>query len=197
MAVGDIYQADVIQQMQGVTMVNVFHFEQTAESNLAGGAEQALATAIRDDLLPGWKSWTSEQLDFIASRIIRIQPPDVFPTVFPFTDESGEILGDPLQTTKAALATWYTDRNDGRGRGRSYFPGVPESVVRGGNWVNIFHGNFRNFVDVFRTPIQPTGDPGAFQHGVWSRVQLQFNRTVWGEARARVAQQRSRQSTPL
>ena len=131
---------------------------------------------------------------FDGFRIRTISPNDPIAKSFSIPAKVGDIAGDPLPTNKTALAAWYTARTDKSGRGNTYFMGVPEGVVRQGNWIALFHANFVAFCDRFKAIFQDAGDSATFNHGVWSTKELEFNQTTEVAARTRLGQQRSRQA---
>lgn len=197
MASGDVWKIDIVQSLQGIQGVNVFYWQQVGETNDPGGDKQSILTTFREEILPEWKVWASEELLFDGMRIQRWVPKELLPSVIPFSDDTGQVPQQPLQSTKAGLMAVSTLRVDQSGRGRSYFMGVPETSVVGSQWNLVQYGPFDAFVKKFNAPINFSGDTATYLHGIWSEKNNEFNPEFLTVARARIYQRRSRQAVGL
>jgi len=197
MANGDIWKVDVVQNLQGVSGVNVFYFEQIQDTNNPQGDILSLAGALTTDLLNLWKIWASDQLNFNGYRIQKWIPKATFPSIITLAGETGQVAGDPLPTTKAALATVYSVRTDRSGIGRNYYMGVPESSTTRGVWKTAEFGPFKNFITKLDGSLQEVGDTASYKLGVYSQKNLEFNQEFDVQPRSAMFQQRSRQATAL
>ena len=197
MSSGDIWKVDTVYQQQGVNAVNVFYWRQIGDTNDPAGDEASVAKAWFDTLKVPWTGILSDKVSFLGLRIQKWDPKALLPTISPLSNVAGDELGDPLQSTKAALVAVYTDRHDRSGRGRHYFMGIPEESVETNQFTFLGHLGFKQFVTALEGPIQASGDTAEFRMGVWSTKESEFNQSVNMEAKPTIYQQRSRQAEGL
>lgn len=125
MAVGDVYQAVVVQELDNQTLLNVLYYDAVTEPSNPSG----LAAAINDTLLPLWTPFLNDDLHFVRIDVSKILP---LPRSFLLslaTVASGQLLTTALPTSVAVTITKQTPFAGRSFRGRWYLGGVDQSLV--------------------------------------------------------------------
>lgn len=166
MAVNDVYQVRVLQNVGSEITMNVLHFrEMTAETVAEFPAEQVAAAAHA--IFTGIKANMSDDW-----RVVQIEARRVLPTFdIPFTRVLGaadaiigEDLGQIIPSASALVVSLYSVTATKAGRGRLFIPGLPESAQNEGQLTEAAHTNFDTWADSWLvTPSTPVGG----NDGVW------------------------------
>lgn len=126
MATGHMWQLEVRGRLFEQQTINVLHYVELLP-NPAGTAED-LALTFRTNVMPSWYDAVSTEWKHVGVRAQKVWPDlgpfDQIPGIAPF---QGELLGDALPSTVAAVFTKRTDTPRARGRGRTYIAGLPET----------------------------------------------------------------------
>lgn len=126
MAIGDIYQVNIVGRLHGQTTINTFHY---AENQVgAGSAEAALLTLFNAGVVSELKNACSAEWELITTTAQQIRP---LPPLLPVDDNTaagpGAVAGESLPTSVAVVVTKRTGFAGRAFRGRCYFAGVPVS----------------------------------------------------------------------
>lgn len=129
MALGDVYQLNVVHILNGRETVNVFYYLETKASVLG---EYNLAGIICTEFFagvyaPSWQPHYTER-----GRLTALWCKRIFPTVgtanaVPYVDEPGSLGGDSCPNNAAALISFITAVSSANYRRRTYFSGLAES----------------------------------------------------------------------
>lgn len=189
MPLNDVYQAAIKMNAKGQKVVNVLHFQQTsADGPIVPNKD--LCLAIEEDLLPLYQLCASNDMNFEAVTAHKVVPAIGGSYVHP-VGIAGLVAEDMLPSNSAALATLYSATLTRQGRGRIFFPAIPDTLANDGRLVNSASGVFVDFCTALQGSIQAAAG-ATFICGVWSKAGNAFHQYVYHELRARLATLRSR-----
>jgi hypothetical protein len=129
MAVNDLYEAAVIQNMHAQECVNVLHYRVASMSGAPSSTEvaQALSTWIGINIVGPMKAFQSSALVHNGVRVQRIQPLPRTAGVYNATANGlGAVADLSLASHTAAVITKTTEFVGRAYRGRIYVAGVPQ-----------------------------------------------------------------------
>jgi len=143
MAVGDIHQVTVVQELHSQTVLNVFHYRITAVG--VGNADANLLAAFLAGPWTQMKTALSDELEFVKNISQRILPsPPLVGVDDPTASGNGDVAGGSLPTSVAAVVTKRTANAGRRYRGRTFLAGVPISHEEDSKIANAFMGLYQN-----------------------------------------------------
>ena len=162
---GDVYSASSRFSIKGEKTVNVLHFSQTSADG-SGPVNQELADAILQDIWPSYKALLSNDCTLQNISVYKIAPA-VGGSILVNVAEAGGVAVDTIPPNACVVATLYTDHFTGRGRGRIFMSGIPDSHVDGGRIVNASAALYVTFLNTLKAPIA-FGSGVSFVPSVWS-----------------------------
>lgn len=134
MALNDIYRVSIEGELDGQLCVVTGHYAET----LAGTeTPDILSSSIAGSVQAQWRlsmlPLLSVSYEYHRTVVNQIQPVvGVHSFVVPDAPSFGQVVGDSLPGTVAVVVTKITLTPGRSGRGRSYIPGIPESISVGG-----------------------------------------------------------------
>lgn len=134
MAVNDIYQVQVYQNVGSEITMNVFHLR---EKVAATNQEDAITTAIQyAAVLYGlWAELLSDDWRVTIIKARRVEPSGGIPGTIVFGGAEaivGQLESEIVPSQAAILISLYSGTPDRTGRGRQYIPGCAESIQNEG-----------------------------------------------------------------
>lgn len=195
MAVNDVYELVQSYRVRGEWCENVFHYkEKTAETDPIPAENLALGwdTTIKPLLV----ALLSDEVIFACVYARRIAPtPGIAFTVL--QTDAGAVASEAIPTTSAPIITWYTNTISRRGRGRNYFPGLPESMQNSGSLTAAALTDWQGHADDMEIDLAAGGGgTGVWELAVWSELAATAQIVVAGIARSNLASMRSRRQKP-
>lgn len=172
MALNDVYQVQVYQNVGSELTMNVFHLrESVAETGAGVGADNAIQVAY--DLYTLWAAMLSVDWRVTQIKARRVSPGGGVPRMIVFGGAEaivGEVEGDIVPSAAAVLVSLYTDTPDRTGRGRQYIPGLPSPSQNEGQLTEaVYAANasaLEGFYEGEQTPITAvTGKYRFIVHG--------------------------------
>jgi len=125
MAIDDVYELTVTTNVDQELCNQVFHYKQLA-SNGPLDPIAALKNTWVTTMLPLFRAPLSNQAAVETLRIRKIAPSVGGSALF-LIDEEGDINDEALPPNSAVIVALYSDTYTKHGRGRSHFPGYPET----------------------------------------------------------------------
>lgn len=195
MALNDVMEAVVSARVKGEYVQNVFHLKETTASTDPIPAK-ALAEAIQAVWLPDWAALVSTDVEFACCYVRRIKPaPGVAYTLL--LTNVGAVASDAVPTGSALIVTWYSGLASKRGRGRTYFAGLPEEAQDAGLLAAAVVGDWEDLADLIATIlVAQGGGVGAWELGVYSEVNAAIADTIARSVRTNLGSMRSRRQRP-
>jgi len=141
----------------------------------------------------------SNEASIISVYVRRVAPTAGVPLLLIFGSVTypnivGTVVSEAVPSTSAAVWSWYTALASGRGRGRTYIPGIPESHQDGG-YLTGAAMTIHNaaILDWYTDPWVPTtSGTGEWELVVWSRLNLSAQDITWGVAHTNLGTIRNR-----
>ncbi len=126
---GDVYQLNVVQKLNGREISNVFYYLETLVTILTPAvvAVELCGEFFTAIYVPNWKPHFTVRGELTAIWCNRIFPTAGTPQAVPFVSEPGDVLGDSCPNNAAALISFITAVASANYRRRTYFSGIPES----------------------------------------------------------------------
>ena len=169
MAVGDIYNLVIDQQLHNTAIANVFHFEQTVDGD--GEDELNLMRGFEEQLFPDWRNFCSDQWSVACMRARRVSGSGVFPEeLYLPTGAVGNLAEEALPANCVLCCTWYSETFNKSGRGRTYFSGIGMPQESENTWTRGLIVLFNMFGDKFVAPITDTMTGAVFTSVLWTGV---------------------------
>lgn len=195
MAVADIYELTQSYRVRGEWCENVLHFrEKTAETDPIPAENLALGWDI--SIKPDLVALLSDEVILACVYARRISPtPGIAFTVL--QTDVGIVASEAVPSLAAVITTWYTGTFTGRGRGRTYWPGLPESMQNSGSLTAAALTNWQALADLLEIDLAAGGGgTGVWELCVWSQASLTAAIVLAGIARSNMASMRSRRQKP-
>lgn len=203
MAVGDVYRAEIHQNVGSEPTMNVLHVRETVSNT---GDENAVAEQVTEiivDLYRAIAACMSEDWRVVMINCHKIQPTTGIPSSLVFGGAEaivGEIEDQIIPSQCAVLVSLYTSTNNRHGRGRFYLPGAPEESQNEGMLVESAWTDFQAAVSPFmRTEKGPKlGGDAKFKFIVLSSEEPQTaqNEVIQITVRPNLATQKRRRAFP-
>jgi len=167
---GDIYRVSYDQEVYGVQLTNVYHYDNTVPpaggtnvaEDLAEGFENTIHAAIRLALGDTWSG--------VCVRVARIDPEAGSEFGRIITTQAGANAQPTFPANVVICTTKYTDLLTKRGRGRSYQSGFPEVAEVEGVLTTVYHDAWVTAQIVVASEVTGGGGVGKYQPGVWSQA---------------------------
>lgn len=128
MAIGDIYQLNVIATLQGQTVENVLHYQVTADAD-ASALANGLHSFAADPFALAAAAFQSQDLVYALSRVQKIFPIPAFIATEQAMFQSGLITTQALPSEVAGVITKQSFLAGRAFRGRIYMAGIPSAAV--------------------------------------------------------------------
>lgn len=195
MAVNDVYQVTTSYRVRGEFCEQVMAYRESVACTDDVPA-QSLATAFVAAILPDWAALVSSQLEFACVYARRIRPtPGIAFTLLDTT--IGTVASEAIPSSSALVMSLLTAVASKRGRGRSYFGGLPETSQAGGSLESTVLTGWNALGTLMLDPvIGGGGDTGEWLLGVYSKAAVQINDALAFVVRTNLAQQRGRRQRP-
>jgi len=171
MAIGDVYQLGVNQSLYGVTMANVYHFEQLTDISTATSVEASLMEAWNEVMRPLQQAMSSNSWiqNCLTARRVRPTGGVRFVNTSFFL---GSLPGAAFAPNTAALGRLYSDTVGPRGRSRHWFAGMEIGGSDKGRLTVATEALVNAFLDRIIQVIKWTADNAEFIIRVISTVDL-------------------------
>ena len=194
MAVGDVYELVQSYRVRGEYCQNILHYrEKTAETDPVPARE--LATAWHAVIVPELVALLSDEVQLACVYVRRISPsPGIAFTVL--QTDPGEVASEAVPTTSAILMTWYTATFTKQGRGRNYWPGLPESSQNSGSLAAAELTAWNDLQTLMFDDLNAPVGPGVWELAVWSALATTAHLVTAGVVRTNLATMRSRRQKP-
>lgn len=164
MAVGDVYQVDLLYSLRGEKCANVLHYQE--DTSPASNPELSLIEAVKDDLwTAALRATMSNDCTLQNIRARRVDPSLGGP-IMAAVNEAGSVAQDSLPPNSAVVMTWYTDHIAPSGRGRTFWPGVPKTHTDDGVLLESVVSLYDAVGTAMTTAV--TEGTGVWLPGVWS-----------------------------
>lgn len=174
MAVNDVYESSLLFSIKGEKCACVLHYQETTDPG--SGNELNLASTIYSQIwTPSMKVCLSNDAQLQTIRVRRIDPTAGGPIDLPVL-EAGTISVDVMPPNNCILISLMTDRLDKSGRGRIHISGAPKTHNQDGLLDVTNLSLWNSLATALIAPM--TGSSSAFQLGVWSRKETEFNSAV-------------------
>jgi len=195
MAVGDIYEVVVQQNVKGEFVNNSFHVQETDACTDMLPAE-TLALAVQDAWIDDWAALLSEETVFAGIYARRVRPAPG-PTFTVLDTSPGDVADEAIPSCSALLVSWVTNLASKSGRGRTYFAGLPESAQNGGSLAAASVAGWEAFATLLKQTFPAIGaGTGEWALCVYSRKLLSAEDILMGVVRSNLATQRKRRQRP-
>lgn len=153
MAVNDVWEAQVFQNVGSEVTMNVLHLREVVGESVLTIPARGVAAAVHDIFL-GVAADLSEDW-----RVTQIHVRRVFPTPdVPFTRVLGAgdgivgtVVSEIVPSAAAGLISLYSMNPSRAGRGRIFLPGIPELHQNEGQFTEAAHTNLQTWADNFLT----------------------------------------------
>lgn len=123
MAVDDVYQTTLYQSMLGVSIANVWYYQEVTGA-VTKDEEDAINDWVESDVLPDYVTALSDQWRAQCVRTVKITGGSNVPREKFFTSGNiGSQTGEPLPPNAVMCGTFYTGGYTRAGRGRVYISG--------------------------------------------------------------------------
>jgi len=156
MAVGDAYRLSIEALLAGQQIVNVLHYQVTADPTLSASA-QALINQFAGQVFPAFAAATHDEYKFVLYRCTRIQPAgpatviqDFAPGTFGTRSAAGNIALPPNVSASCVKRTNLAGR---WARGRIQIAGALATDVTLGEWENAYLALLDTLTDALETAL--------------------------------------------
>jgi len=195
MAVNDVYQLSADYKVRGEYCTQVFHYRESVECTDDVPA-QSLAEAFAAVIIPEWAALVSSQLEFACLYCRRIRPTSGIAYTHLITTPGG-VASEAIPSSSALVMSVLTNLATRRGRGRSYFGGLPETSQAGGSLESTVLADWQALGTLLLDPVLGSGgDTGEWVWGVYSRSAVAIQDALTYVVRTNLAQQRGRRQRP-
>jgi len=124
MAVNDIHQVTLKQDLHGQVILNTLHFRVSTVGT--GSADLALANYFDSVVVASWQTVMSDEWHYSSTQSQKIHPlPPLLPTIVQANPSDGDIASPSFPTVVAATITKRTANAGTRWRGRVFIAGLP------------------------------------------------------------------------
>lgn len=124
MATDSIYRAVLLQEQDGISLVNVLHFKQLSDEVTDEIPEEALATVLSGALFGGLKAASSESKVYQGMIISQVDPGPFPGITFVEPSGAGSLPLIALPPDQCPVITLYSEELSKHGRGRQYHSGI-------------------------------------------------------------------------
>lgn len=128
MPVADVYRASINTKVNGVNCLNVLHFFQV-DADAGEVPADSLKAALETIILPLWVPMLSNDAEITSVILRRILPTPDQPFSYIFAGGTGTVAQEAEPPNLAVINTHYTTTVSRRGRGRTYFAGVAQTLI--------------------------------------------------------------------
>lgn len=181
MAVGDIWQANIHQVVNGNPVMNVLHYMESVAVTTPADDASDIADGIANGWLTSIAALLSDQWSAVSIGVRRVHPGFSIPFTMVLTGGEaivGGVAGEPLPSNAPVVITKYTDLASRRGRGRLYQSGVPEASQDGGQLTVAALASWTTAAQDLLTNINEVGGAGVWSPVVHSTVGGGINNTI-------------------
>lgn len=195
MAVNDVYQVAVDYKVRGEYCAQVFSYRESVASTDDVPA-QSLAEAFALAIIPEWEALVSNQVEFACIYCRRIRPtPGI--TYTHLLTGVGDVVSEAVPSSSALVLSLLTSLATRRGRGRTYFGGLPETSQAGGSLEGTVLADWQALGTLLLDPLVGSGGAtGEWLLGVYSKAAVQINDALSYVVRTNLGQQRGRRQRP-
>lgn len=131
MAIGDVYQLGVNQQLYGVQLANIYHFEQLADTTPPNTPENSLINAWQEHLVPLQAAMSIIPWSNVCLTARRVRPTGG--VRFSEADTTpGVVMGQGLSASTCCFASIYANPPGKRARSRHWYSGIPITAAHEG-----------------------------------------------------------------
>lgn len=161
MAIGDVIQLSVNQDVHGVSMANVYHFIQLNAEGAGERPEIEIMLAWNETLalLQSVMSVAAWEQECLTARVVRPVGGIQFINT---TNVAGIAPGNGLGAGTCCVGRLYSEAAIKRGRGRKFLPGVPQNVHNLGRLTAAGHANLVMFLQQLLLTLQKAGGTVQF-----------------------------------
>jgi len=198
MAIGDVLQVQVHQQVGSQPTMCVLHFKETLGSTDEIPAETFLEAYASGNFIRTLALAMSEDWRITALHARRIYPTTGIPSILVFgaAEAIVESRGPGLVPSQAAaLINLYTALNTRRGIGRNFWAGICSTDQHDGQVTAPVWDLLDDYAQTCDDDIPAgAGGTGTWRQAVWSRLNQQANAVIAANAAPNLATQRSRRA---
>jgi len=151
MAVNDLFQVQIFQNVGSELTMNVFHLRETeAVSGVERGQDNAVQ--IANDLYLLWAEFLSDDWRVTVIKARRTSPAGGIPATVVYGGAEaivGQVESEIVPSQAAILISLYSDTPDRTGRGRQYIPGCPEASQNEGQLLEAPYNANHTVIETF------------------------------------------------
>lgn len=168
MAAGDVYRIVVHSVLYGSSCVNVFHVRTTNDTTV-GRPEDDVLERVEAQWIPPWMDVVAEDFMVDCIEAHRIHPqPGLVSSVLLDAGNTGQVIDDALPPNKCYCISWYSETYTKRGRGRSFFSGVPETWEDDNAIISDHAAILTTFAETIEDGLSGGAGGGQFELTIWS-----------------------------
>lgn len=169
---GDIYRASMLTEVNGVQTVNVMHWqEQTVGTNPNREEEVKnllTVSAGSGDFANTWQTIMSDAAIISCVKVQKVFPLPESTAKHFFVNVPGTAGSTPAPSNLALVIRQYSSVATKRGRGRSFFAGLDEVVLDGGNYITALVSILTVFTEQYYLGFT-TGDGSVYTASIYSK----------------------------
>lgn len=169
MAIGDVYQLGVNQILHGVSLANIYNFEQTSDVDPGEDPENSLIRAYIEHIIPLQAAFSTTTWAMSCVTARKVRPTGGVQFAVADTTVGTEADG-AYPSNVAALASLYADPATPRGRSRHWYSGFPEDSASAGRLDIAALAEFTTFMNRLTTSISWVSDNADFIIRILSSV---------------------------
>lgn len=198
MAIGDVYEMQVHQQIGSQPSMCVMHFLETVGSTDEIPADTLLQAYAAGDFIRTLALAMSEDWRVTALHVRRLYPTTGIPSISVF-GAAEAIIGNRapglVPSQAAVLFVHYTELNTRRGIGRNFWAGLCAVDQHDGQVIDTVYDLLTAYAETIDDPIPAGGfGTGTWRQCVWSRLNQAAEEIVTSICKPNLATQRSRRA---
>lgn len=164
MAIGDVYQLSLDQQVYGIGATNTMYFEQLSASAVGTEDEDSLIDAFLVDIVPTWADMCTDDWSTVCVRVIRV----TFPGGVQFvklnsTPGTRTLSVEGWPVNQNANVAFYSLPNPDQVMSRKFFTGLAEEDEEDGLLLQSALDLITTLTDRLVIPIEDSTTDGRFE----------------------------------
>lgn len=135
MAIGDVYQVNFWQEVNGNPVMSRLHYLETAAPTDPDAVPLSIADGFQSAVADAWATVLSDQWSGTLIQVGRIVPTPINPYSKALVGGDavvGAVASEPVPSNSPLVVSKYTSLAAKAGRGRWYQSGIPETIQDGG-----------------------------------------------------------------